>query len=415
MPANTYGRQVVIILTNKSGGSVAAGDVVVIDTTTDDSFTTTTTGRAELSVGIAQETIANNAVGRVLVSGYAALINVPASVTRGHYIETHTVVKQATGNSARRSGSLGQFGKTSATPSGWIWGQTGGGGMTNPMTAVGDMIYGGTAGAPQRVAQTPGFLYVSSGDVYEGGYGNASNGVSITNSLTAGASGNASISLTYSAGNGFYVQIMKNGVQELQDTYPSTGGATRVASVAVVAGDVVYARLNAMGGGGANPSITAGTWSVPGTAPVWLAAIPQADVTGLIAALAAKALATDLTNLRKGGATFIIGDGSGVIATGFKGFVQIPYAGTIVGVKMLADQTGSIIVDLWKDTYANYPPVVGDTITVAKPTISATNKSSDTTLTGWITAVAAGDIIGINVDSVTTLTRVTLVIEITKT
>lgn len=124
MPSNTYGRQVVLILTNKSGGSVAAGDVVVFDTTTDESFTTTTTGRAELSVGIAQETIASNAVGRVLVSGYAALVNVPASVTRGHYIETHTVVKQATGSATRRSGSFGQFAKTSATPSAWLWGQT---------------------------------------------------------------------------------------------------------------------------------------------------------------------------------------------------------------------------------------------------------------------------------------------------
>src|SRR5258707_444188 len=99
MAANTYGRQVVIPLTNKSGGSVGAGDVVIIDTGNDEAFTTTTTGRAEVSVGVAQETIANNATGRVLVEGYAALVNVPASVTRGHYIETHTVAKQATGNS----------------------------------------------------------------------------------------------------------------------------------------------------------------------------------------------------------------------------------------------------------------------------------------------------------------------------
>jgi len=124
MPANTYGRQVVIVLTNKSGGSVATGDIVVFDTTTDESFTTTTAARVELSVGIAQETIANNALGRVLVAGYAALVNVPASVTRGHYIESHTVVKQATGSATRRSGSLGQFAKTSATPSAWLWGQT---------------------------------------------------------------------------------------------------------------------------------------------------------------------------------------------------------------------------------------------------------------------------------------------------
>ncbi len=98
--ASTRGRQVVIPLTNKSGGSVAAGDVVIVDTANDESFTTTTTGRAEVSLGIAQETIASNATGRILVAGYAALVNVPASVTRGHYIETHTVAKQATGKSA---------------------------------------------------------------------------------------------------------------------------------------------------------------------------------------------------------------------------------------------------------------------------------------------------------------------------
>lgn len=122
--ASTRGRQVVIPMTNKSGGSVAAGDVVIIDTGNDAAFTTTTSARSEVSLGVAQETIANNAVGRVLVEGYAALINVPASVTRGHYIETHTVAKQATGNSTRRSGSFGQFLTGGTTPTAWLWGST---------------------------------------------------------------------------------------------------------------------------------------------------------------------------------------------------------------------------------------------------------------------------------------------------
>lgn len=122
--ASTRGRQVVVPLTNKSGGSVIAGDVVIVDTANNEAFTTTTTGRLEVSVGIAQESIASNATGRVLVAGYAALVNVPASVTRGHYLETHTVAKQATGNSTRRSGSFGQFLTTSATPTAVLWGQT---------------------------------------------------------------------------------------------------------------------------------------------------------------------------------------------------------------------------------------------------------------------------------------------------
>lgn len=143
-PANTYGTPaagaastgvrtdavlpgppiVILTLTNKSGGSVAAGDVVVIDTSNNTAFTTTTTGQAEVSVGIAQATIASNASGAVLVAGFAALVNVPASVTRGHYVETHTVVKQATGSATRRAGSFGQFLTGGTTPTAWLWGQT---------------------------------------------------------------------------------------------------------------------------------------------------------------------------------------------------------------------------------------------------------------------------------------------------
>lgn len=103
-------------------------------------------------------------------------------------------------------------------------------------------------------------------------------------------------------------------------------------------------------------------------------------------------------------------DGAGaVITTGIKGFKSFPVAGTITGVRMLADQSGSAVVDIWKDTYANYPPTVADTITAAaKPTITTAIKSEDTTLTGWNVTVNAGDVFGFNVDSAATITRLTL-------
>lgn len=103
-------------------------------------------------------------------------------------------------------------------------------------------------------------------------------------------------------------------------------------------------------------------------------------------------------------------DGAGVaITTGVKGFKSFPVAGVITGVRMLADQSGSAVVDIWKDTYANYPPTVADTITAAaKPTISAAIKSEDNTLTGWNVTVNAGDVFGFKVDSATTITRLTL-------
>ncbi len=113
--------------------------------------------------------------------------------------------------------------------------------------------------------------------------------------------------------------------------------------------------------------------------------------------------------------TLIIDGGGSVITTGNKGYVSCPYTGTITGAKLLSiDGTGpatagSIVVDVWKDTYANFPPTVADTITAAaKPTLSAANKSDDTTLTGWTTAVTAGDVFGFNVDSATTVLKVLL-------
>jgi hypothetical protein len=111
------------------------------------------------------------------------------------------------------------------------------------------------------------------------------------------------------------------------------------------------------------------------------------------------------------GIPFTIDGAGSAITTGVKGEVEIPFACTITGWTMILDQSGSIVVDVWKDTYANYPPVVGDSITASdKPTISGATKGQDLAPTGWITAVAAGDILRYNVDSITTATRATLVL-----
>ena len=111
--------------------------------------------------------------------------------------------------------------------------------------------------------------------------------------------------------------------------------------------------------------------------------------------------------------TMVIDGGASVITTGLKGFLEVPFACTIQAVTLLADVSGSIVIDIWKDIYANYPPVVGDSITAAaKPTISGAVKSQNLTLTGWNTAIVAGDILGFNVDSVATIKKVTLSLKV---
>jgi hypothetical protein len=114
---------------------------------------------------------------------------------------------------------------------------------------------------------------------------------------------------------------------------------------------------------------------------------------------------------------FIIDGGGSAITTGVKGGLHVPFACTITEVVTLAldNLTGSIVVDIWKDSYANHPPTVADTITAsAKPTISSATKAKDSTLTGWTTSVSADDVLFFNVDSITTLTRVLVSLKVTK-
>lgn len=106
-----------------------------------------------------------------------------------------------------------------------------------------------------------------------------------------------------------------------------------------------------------------------------------------------------------------IDGGGSVITTGVKGDVYIPFDCHIDSWYIVADQTGNIVIDVWKDVVANFPPTAADSIAGSeKPTLSSVNFNSDTNLTTFTTRkITAGDVIRFNVDSVATVTRVSLV------
>jgi len=110
-------------------------------------------------------------------------------------------------------------------------------------------------------------------------------------------------------------------------------------------------------------------------------------------------------------------DGSGsAITTGVKGDLEVPFNCTINSATLLADQTGSIVIDIWKDSYTNYPPTDEDSITASTPpTITNGIKSQDTTLTGWNKTLTKGETLRFNVDSCSTITRVLLSLKVDKT
>ena len=109
-------------------------------------------------------------------------------------------------------------------------------------------------------------------------------------------------------------------------------------------------------------------------------------------------------------------DGGGAaIQAGYQFPLMVPWDCTVTGWTFGALQTGSIVVDVWKDTQANFPPTVADTIAGSeKPTISASNIGEDLTLTTWTTTLTRGDWLIFKVDSASTIQQATLVLHVTR-
>lgn len=95
------------------------------------------------------------------------------------------------------------------------------------------------------------------------------------------------------------------------------------------------------------------------------------------------------------------GNGSPLSAGIIPGIIrEIPYDMTITGWRLLADQAGDLVLDVWKSTYATYPPIASGSITGSeKPTLSSAIKNQDLSLSTWNTALSAGDILIFNIDS----------------
>lgn len=137
------------------------------------------------------------------------------------------------------------------------------------------------------------------------------------------------------------------------------------------------------------------------------------NLTGVVAApsVSASYAATASYHRDYVGFGISIDGGGSPITTGVKGSVSVLKGGTIRAWQLIADQPGSIVIDVWKTTYTAYPPTVSDSIAGSeKPTLSSQEKNRDSNLTTWTTNVSAGDTIRFNVDSASTVTWVNLAI-----
>jgi hypothetical protein len=121
-------------------------------------------------------------------------------------------------------------------------------------------------------------------------------------------------------------------------------------------------------------------------------------------------LETSLVGVSKGAAWD--GGGAAIVTPVTEVVVFFERTATIRSATLIADAVGSCVVDVRKKARTSLPASSGDSICAsAKPTLSTNRTSRDTTLTGWTTAVAAGDTLTFVLESASGISALSIVLD----
>ena len=114
----------------------------------------------------------------------------------------------------------------------------------------------------------------------------------------------------------------------------------------------------------------------------------------------ALAAAADLTRT----VNYVIDSGSLPMQPGDKGKLTIDVTGLIENIRVLSDQTGDIVLEIEKCTFADYPNFTSIT-GGARVQLTNSDKYFDDVLNNWTTTIGAGDILRFTVVSVNNIRR----------
>lgn len=156
--------------------------------------------------------------------------------------------------------------------------------------------------------------------------------------------------------------------------------------------------------------------SVTQSSTIWEISLAQVYVGAAVSTIAAGNVTDERTwagsNEKDFAIEVVLGDGVQVLPTGVKGYLEVPVDCYLTGWRIVGDASGSCVVGIWKDTYANFPPTSADLIlSSAKPTLSSAQKNQNTSQR---LLMSKGDWLAFNVESASTVKQVTLSLLCTK-
>lgn len=95
---------------------------------------------------------------------------------------------------------------------------------------------------------------------------------------------------------------------------------------------------------------------------------------------------------------YVITNSGEVLINGVQPYVSVPFNATIISAKLFCTPTGSLTIDIWRCTYAQFDggttyPTVANTITGSNPLVISSDTKTTSTLTTWTTALYQGDVL----------------------
>jgi hypothetical protein len=105
---------------------------------------------------------------------------------------------------------------------------------------------------------------------------------------------------------------------------------------------------------------------------------------------------------------FVLDNGSFDITSGTKGSLGLDVSGRIESWTLVSEDTGSIVIDIRKDTFDTYPNNLTSIVGSEYPRLSNQSKNRDESLSTWSTDLVSGDILDFTVVSCSGITKCSL-------
>lgn len=109
----------------------------------------------------------------------------------------------------------------------------------------------------------------------------------------------------------------------------------------------------------------------------------------------------------------VIDGGGAAITTGQRGFIEVPFNCILDSWSIYLDATDNIDIEIWKTTYANFPPTSANTINTGTYQV-VTDIRAQGSVFDVTDTINAGDILVFNVSTVSTATLATMSLKATK-